>query len=204
MRDVMIYAKMIRENCYKKLGRKPKDPLTIHVMGKLSDIMLGNSIPVKYGDPRNPILTIHMNGVNIPNVLVDPGATINVITSTTTTILGLHDFKPTHTILELENQSTIKPIGKLEDITILVDSWQYLVDLLVLQTQFPFGGHPLILERHWLATADAYIGCQSINIVISNGGDTKNLIMYPHAEPSSSKGPKLTLLRKSSPIKGRR
>ena len=58
MRDVLIYVKTIGEHCSKKPGRKPKDPLTIHVMGKLSDIMLGKSIPVKYGDPGNPILTI--------------------------------------------------------------------------------------------------------------------------------------------------
>ena len=123
MRDVSIYVKMIREHCSKKLGRKPKDPLTIHVMGKLSDTMLEKSIPVKYGDPGNPILTIQINGVNIPNVLVDLGATINVITSATTTIFGLQDFKPTPTILELAYWSIVKPIGKLEDITISVDSW---------------------------------------------------------------------------------
>ena len=68
--------------------------------------------------------------------------------------------------------------------------------------QSPFGGHTLILGRPWIATTDAYIGFQSGNMVISYGGDTKNLIMYPPIEPSSSKGPGLTLLRKSSTIKG--
>jgi hypothetical protein len=171
-------------------------------MGKLSNIMLGNSIPVKYGDPGNPILTIQINGVNIPNVLVDLGATINFITSATTSILGLHNFKPTPTIPELTDRSIVKPIGKLEGITISVDSWQFLVDILVLQTQSPFGGHPWILGRPCIAKKTAYIGCRSRNMVIYNGGDTKNLILYSPAEPSSSKGPRITLLWKSSPIKG--
>ena len=58
MRDVPIYAKKFKESCSKKPGKKSRDPLTIHVMGKLSDITLGNSIPVKYDDPGNPILTV--------------------------------------------------------------------------------------------------------------------------------------------------
>ena len=68
--------------------------------------------------------------------------------------------------------------------------------------QSPFGGHPLILGRPWLAIAYAYIGFQLGNMVISNGGDTKNLIMYAPIEQSSSKGSGLTLLCKSSPLKG--
>jgi len=129
MKVVPIYAKTIREYCSKRPGKKTKDPLTIHV-----DIMLGKAMPVKYGDPRNPILVVQINGVDILNVLVDLGATINVITSETILTLGLSDLKPTHMVLELADRSTIRPIGKLEDITILVDSWSYLSDLLVLHT----------------------------------------------------------------------
>ena len=89
MKDVPIYAKTLREYCSKKPAKKTKDPLTIHVMGKLSDFMMGKSIPVKYGDPGNPVLTVQINGVEIPNVLVDLGATINVITAETMQTLDL-------------------------------------------------------------------------------------------------------------------
>ena len=83
MKDILIYAKTIKEYFSKKPGRKPKDPLTIHVMGKLSSIMLGKPTLVKYRDPRNSILIVQINGVDIPNVLVYLGATINVVTSAT-------------------------------------------------------------------------------------------------------------------------
>jgi len=134
MKDVPIYTKTLREYCAKKPKRKSRDLLTIHVMGKLSDFMIGRSMPVKYGDLGNPILTVHINGVEIPNVLVDLGAAINVIITETMHALGLRNLKHTPTMLELENQSIVKPIGKLEDITISVDSWHYPVDFLVLQT----------------------------------------------------------------------
>ena len=134
MKDVPIYAKTLREYCSKKPAKKTKDPLTIHVMGKLSDFMMGKSIPVKYGDPGNPVLIVQINGVEIPNVLVDLGAAINVITTETMQTLGLQNLKHTPTVLELADRSIVKPVGKLEDVTISVDAWHYPVDFLVLHT----------------------------------------------------------------------
>jgi len=58
-------------------------------MGKLLDIMLGKPTLFKYGDTGNPIITIKINAVGIPHVLVDLGADINSITSTTVISLGL-------------------------------------------------------------------------------------------------------------------
>ena len=107
--------------------------------------------------------------------------------------LGLQNLKHTPTVLELADRSTVKPVGKLEDVTILVDAWYYPIDFLVLHTQSSVGGHPLILGRPWLATVDAYIGCRSRNMVISNGHNTKNLVLYPPAEldaPKKSAGGK--------------
>ena len=101
MKDVPIYAKTIRDLCLKRLGRKPKDPPTIHVIGKLSDLMLGKDTPVKYDDPGNPVLTIQINHINLPNTLVDLGAAINVMTTGTLSALQLPNPRPTPTILEL-------------------------------------------------------------------------------------------------------
>lgn len=170
-------------------------------MGKLSDIMLGKSIPIKYGDPGNLILIVQINGVDIPNVLIDLGATINFITSATVITLGLRNLKPTPTVLELEDRSTIRQVGTLEDTTISVESWQYHIDLLVLHTQSPASGHPLILGRPWLTTVDDYVRCRSRNMMISNGEVTKSFILYPLAEPSSSNKQIFTLIQKSLPTK---
>eukprot|EP00253_Pinus_taeda_P027631 PITA_27631 len=107
MRDVTIYAKTLKEYCAKKPRKNSRDPLTIHVMGKISDFMLGKSMPVKYGDPGNPILTVQINAVEIPNVLVDLGAAINVITVEAMHTLGLRNLKHTPTVCFIENISKI-------------------------------------------------------------------------------------------------
>ena len=105
----------------------------------------------------------------IPNVLVDLGAAINVMTIETVRKLGLTNLSPTPNFLELADRSTIKPEGILDDLIISVDSWEYPADFLVLQPKLQLGGHPLILGRPWLATANACISCQSVSMTISDG-----------------------------------
>ena len=101
MKDVPIYARTIRDLCLKQLGRKPKDPPTIHVLGKLSYLMLGKDMPVKYDDPGNPVLIVQINQADLPNSLVDLGEAINVMTTRTLSSLGLPNPRPTPTVLEL-------------------------------------------------------------------------------------------------------
>eukprot|EP00253_Pinus_taeda_P026620 PITA_26620 len=65
-----------------------------------------------------------------------------------------------------------------------VDSWEYPTDFLIINPKTRLDGHPLILGRPWLATADAYIDCQQGNMIITKGADIKNLVLYPPAQPS--------------------
>jgi hypothetical protein len=49
IKEILIYTKITIEICLKNLGRKRKDPQTIHVLGKHADMILGNIIIPKYG-----------------------------------------------------------------------------------------------------------------------------------------------------------
>ena len=95
--------------------------------------------------------------------------------------LGLTNLKPTPTILQLGDRSTIKHERILFDLVISVDSWEYLANFLVLQPKSQPGGHPLILGRPWLAIVDACISCQFESMTISDGTEIKNLTLYPPA-----------------------
>eukprot|EP00253_Pinus_taeda_P019666 PITA_19666 len=140
--------------------------------------------PVKYGDPGHPTVTVQVGKTFVSKVLVDLGATINIMTLETTQLLQLkHLIRETPTILELADHSTIKPEGVIEDLVISVESRNYPADFVVLQTKTKLGGHPLILGRPWLATTDAFSNCRSGSMTISNGQETKQLTLYPHATP---------------------
>jgi len=105
--------------------RKTKITPTVHVVGTLSDLLLGRETPVKYEDLGNPIVTIHINGRSFPNALVDLGATINILTTETCEVLGIIALEPTITLLELVDRSVIRPEGTLQDVMVSVDSWEY-------------------------------------------------------------------------------
>ena len=122
--------------------------------------------------------------MQIPNVLVYLGASINVMTIETVRKLGLTNLRPTPTVLELADRSTIKPEGILDDLVISVDSWEYSADFLVLQPKSQLVGHPLILGRPWLATTYACISYRSGSMTMSDGTETKNLTLNPPAQPS--------------------
>jgi hypothetical protein len=182
IKDIPIYAKTIKELCIKKTGRKKKDPQTMQVIGKLADLMSGKIYMQKYEDPGSPIVKIHINNVAITNTLIDLGATINVMTKYTMDKLQLSNLRNTPTILQLVDRSTIKPKGVLEDIIVSLDSWEYPVDFMVLQSKSNLGGHPLILGRPWLATTDAFISCRSGDMTIAHGDSIKKFNLYPPAK----------------------
>jgi hypothetical protein len=58
IKDVSIYAKIVRDLCIKIPRQKSRDPLTVYVVGDLSELMLGKTPPLEYGDPENPTVTI--------------------------------------------------------------------------------------------------------------------------------------------------
>eukprot|EP00253_Pinus_taeda_P036019 PITA_36019 len=174
LRDLPIYAITVRDICIKKPGRKAKDLLTVHVMGDLAALMSGKTPPMKYGDPGHPTVIVQVGKTIVSRVLVDLGAAINIMTLETAQLLQLKNvIRETPTILELADHSTIKPEGVIEDLIILVESWNYLADFVVLQTKTKLGGHPLILGRLWLATTDAFISYRSGSMTISDGCETK-------------------------------
>jgi hypothetical protein len=57
-----------------------KDLQMVHVIGKLVYFMLNGVSTTKYPDPHNPIVDVHINGTTIPNTLINPGDSINIIT----------------------------------------------------------------------------------------------------------------------------
>lgn len=165
--------------CVKNPVRKPKDLATIHVMGKLFELMIDLPLLNKYNDPANSIVTIHIDDHPITITLIYLGAAINVMTKDIFISLGLHGLIPTPTVLELADRSSVKLEGMIKYVVITIASWNYPVDFLILQSKSNLGGHPLILGRPWLAIADIYIGFISISMVISYGKATKKLNLYP-------------------------
>lgn len=91
--------KAIREACLKKPGRKKKDPITVHVVEQLADIMLGKMIIPKYSNPGSPVVDVSINGQSIKNALIDLGVATNVMTKDTMKKLNIEGLRAILTIL---------------------------------------------------------------------------------------------------------
>lgn len=88
--------------------KKVKTSLTIHVVGTLSNLLLGEETPIKYEDPGNPIETVQIYGCSFPNALVDLGAAINILTTETCQALGITTLEQTTTLSELVDRSVLR------------------------------------------------------------------------------------------------
>jgi hypothetical protein len=144
--------------------------------------MFGHIFVDKYVELGNPIST-YINGMCVPNTLINLGITINFMTIQTNEQLNFPNLHPTHTILELADRSKKKWKGVLDDVIVSLDSWEYPVEFMVLQPKSPSGKHLIILGRPWLAIVDAFIDCRSRNMFISHGDSTKQVTLYPPTKP---------------------
>ena len=86
--------------------------------------------------------------------------------------LQLNHLRPTKTLLELADKSIITPAGCLDDITVTLAYLEYPMDFLLIHPKSSKPGHPIVLGRPWLATADAFISCHSGDMTISNGSQS--------------------------------
>eukprot|EP00253_Pinus_taeda_P031239 PITA_31239 len=88
----------------------------------------------------------------------------------------------TPTLLQLADRSIIKTRRCIRRYFSLLRFLEYPVDFMILTPKSNLGGHPLILGRPWLATADASISCRSGDMYISDGNSTKKFNLYPLAK----------------------
>jgi len=105
IREIPILSKTIKELSLKRPGRKPRDTRRIHLVGKIADIMMGKITMQKYVDLGIPIVKTHINGIEIPNTLIDLGASINIMSRQTTEQLKLPNLLFTPTLLQLADRS---------------------------------------------------------------------------------------------------
>jgi hypothetical protein len=183
IKDIPIYAKIIRDLCIKKPGRMKKEPPLVQVVGQLSEFI--SEMPYKYNDPGNPVVTVEINGISLPNTLIDLGAAINVMPFDTMQKLQINQLRPTQTMIELADKSVISPAGSLDDVTVTLASWEYPIDFLVIYSKSSSKpGHPMVLGRPWLATIDAFINCRSGEMTISNDTHSQKLVLFPPAQPA--------------------
>jgi hypothetical protein len=84
----------------------------------------------------------------------------------------------------LVDRSIVKSNGIVEDVVILVESWEYPAYFMFLQPKASLDGYSIILGWPWLETIVSYIGCRFGSMTIAHGRSTKKISLYPLTKPS--------------------
>lgn len=107
--------------------------------------MLKKLIIPKYSNPGSLVVIVTNHEMQVQNFVVDLGSSINVMKKEVLSQLHIIGLKETPTILQLADNSTIKPDGMVEDAIVTLNSWEYLINFVILFPKANMGGYPIIL-----------------------------------------------------------
>ncbi|CAA7053670.1 unnamed protein product [Microthlaspi erraticum] len=135
-----------------------------------SAIIQSKSIPKKLEDPGSFTLLCSIGPLAFSNSLCDLGASISLMPLSVAKKLGFTRYKACQISLILADRSVRIPHGILEDLPVRVGSVDVPTDFVVLEMDEE-PKDPLILGRHFLATAGAVIDVRKGMIDLNLGDD---------------------------------
>nr|KYP31644.1 hypothetical protein KK1_047938 [Cajanus cajan] len=140
-------------------------------MGRNVSALIGKSvphIPEKCKDPGTFCIPCIIGNSKFENVMLDLGASINVMPLSIFKSLSLGPLQPTGVVIQLANRSVAHPISFIEDFLVRVGELIFPVDFYVLDMEegLSYGSVPIILGRPFLKIAqtkiDVYAGTLSM------------------------------------------
>jgi len=122
-------------------------------------VILQNINALKYKDPDCPIISCFIGEHKIEKVLLDLGASVNLLSYLIFQSLNLGELKPTSVTLLLVDRSVKVPRGIIKYVLVQVDKFIYRMDFIVLDTQlFETCNSILVILGHsFLATSNTLI-----------------------------------------------
>jgi hypothetical protein len=113
------------------------------------------SIPKKLEDGWEPIIDMNVNDFDC-HALCDLGASISIMPRKIYDMLGLPPLENCYFDVPLDDVAKKKPLGRINDVLIMVNNKFVLVDFLVLDVECN-ASCPIILGRPFLRTVGAII-----------------------------------------------
>ena len=169
---------MIKDLCTMK--RKYNVKKTFFLTKQVSALLL-HKTPLKYKDTRCPTISRIIGDHGVEQALLDLGDSVNLIPYSIYLQLGLGDIKPTSMVLQLADRSIKRPKGMIEDVLVEIDKFYYLVDFLILETQYVVHANsniPIILGHAFLATTNALINCRNGLMKLTFGNMTLEVNIF--------------------------
>ncbi|XP_042441303.1 uncharacterized protein LOC122026638 [Zingiber officinale] len=169
IKQIPKYAKFLKDLCVHKNKLKGNELIS---MGKNVSALL-QPVPQKCEDPGVFTVPCEIGSSLFKDVMLDLGASINVMPKSVFQTLGIGPLQPTGVVIQLADRSQTHPAGVIEDVLVKVRELIFPADFYILDMEGDYlaSRSPLILGRPFLKTArtkiDVHAGTLSMEI-----GDT--------------------------------
>ncbi|KAL5578566.1 hypothetical protein UlMin_020265 [Ulmus minor] len=129
IRQVPHYAKFLKELCTNKHKLKGNERVSV---GENVSAILQQKLPPTCKDPGSFTIPCIIGNTRFNKVMLDLGASINVMPSYIYDSLNLGPLKKTGIVIELADRSNVYPKGVLDDVLVQVNDLIFPVDFYIL------------------------------------------------------------------------
>ncbi|CAN6557791.1 unnamed protein product [Malus baccata var. baccata] len=168
IKQIPSYAKFLKELCSRK--KKFSEYEKVILSEQCSAVLL-HKLPPKKKDPGSFTISCTIGSLDFHKVLIDLGASVNLMPYSVFQKLGEGELKPTSVSLQLADRSVTYPLGILEDVIIKVDKFYLPADFIVLDMEED-KEVPLILGRPFMATARTLIDVEAGTLTLRVQGES--------------------------------
>ena len=173
IKQIPKYAKFLKKLCTTRKRIQAKE--VVHVSENVS-AMLQRKLPPKCKDPGSFTIPCVIGNNRFENVMLDLGASINVMPYSIYASMNLGKLKNDGVIIQLADRSNAYPKGVLEDVLVQVEHLIFPADFYVLDmedsAQSP--SSPILLGRPFMKTAQTKIDVAKGVVTMAFGGDMIN------------------------------
>ncbi|XP_062006012.1 uncharacterized protein LOC133723212 [Rosa rugosa] len=145
------YAKYLKELCTTRRRTREKEVVK---MSESVSAVIQRKLPPKLKDLGSFSIPCTIGNTNFENVMLDLGASINVMPYSIYESLDLGELKTDNVIIQLVDRSNAYPKGYVEDVLVQVNSLIFPADFYVLEMgESPKNSTPFFLGRPFMRTA---------------------------------------------------
>ncbi|XP_071909585.1 uncharacterized protein [Coffea arabica] len=177
IKQIPKYVKFLKDLCIHKRKLRGDERVAV---GENVSAMLQRKLPPKCGDPGMFTIPCKIGNIPIRKVMLDLGASINVMPKTIFASLNLGPLKETAIIIQLTDHTNAYPEGLVEDVLVQVNELVFPTDFYILDMgdEKSINPSPILLGRPFLSTARTKIDVNEGTLSMEFDGETVNFNIF--------------------------
>ena len=169
LKQIPRYAKFLKELCTQR--RHTRETQVVK-MSETVSAAIQRKLPPKMKDPGSFTIPCIIGSTKFDNVMLDLGASINVMSYNVYKSLGLGPLKKDSVIIQLADRSNKYPEGYVDDVLVQVNHLIFPADFYVLEMEdSPNNSTQLLLGRPFMRTARTKIDVAEGNLTMEFDGE---------------------------------